>query len=285
MFVLRREFYNVSRSDKFRIVPLGDIHIGAAACDERLLDRVVSRIAGDEECYWVGMGDYCEFIPVSDRRRFDASTLAKWVQVQDLGDLAAVQKQRFLDKIKPIAGKCLGLVKGNHEDFIRRYYERDIYAEIVCGVKEMAGLKASDRLALGTYGWIRLMFYRTKQKSTKGGARTIKFNVHHGFVGGRMAGAKALNMQRWLWTHDADVVLFGHSHNQAAQREAVEILDKGGNVITQVRRGVYCGSFLRNGIEGSNTYSETQGYLPMPIGGVEIVLHPGSTGDPVKVVS
>ena len=75
MRVIRHEWFNVSRSDVFRLVPIGDVHLGAAACDESRLVEVVKGIAADDRAYWVGLGDYCEFINMQDRR-FDARTLA-----------------------------------------------------------------------------------------------------------------------------------------------------------------------------------------------------------------
>ena len=69
MRVIRREFYNVSRSDIYHITPLGDVHLGSVACDEALLQATVDRIASDPMGYWIGMGDACEFINVSDKRK------------------------------------------------------------------------------------------------------------------------------------------------------------------------------------------------------------------------
>ena len=91
------------------------------------------------------------------------------------------------------------------------------------------------------------------------------FHVHHGFGGGRLAGGKALNMQRWLWTHDCDVAIFGHLHNVMGQKEAVEYLDKNNNIRQHTRFGCYGGSFL-----GRAEYAVRSGFLPLPMGGVEI---------------
>lgn len=66
MRVLRRETYSVGRADEFRIYPLGDIHLGAAACDEDKFKRLVERIASEPTSKWIGMGDYADFINRSD---------------------------------------------------------------------------------------------------------------------------------------------------------------------------------------------------------------------------
>jgi len=78
--------------------------------------------------------DYCEFINLSDKR-FQPETLAKWIKVQDMSDLVGRQKEKFIEYVKPIAHKCLGLVCGNHELKIKDVYERNIYMEIVDRVR------------------------------------------------------------------------------------------------------------------------------------------------------
>jgi len=271
--VIRREWFNTTREDRYNLIPIGDIHLGAAACDEQLLDTVVQRIADDDHAVWVGMGDYCEFINLRDPR-FNMATLADWVGRAELVDLAGAQVDRFVAKVRPIASKCLGLIAGNHEAALHKHYERDVYSNIVTRVKRDGGFEADHSLALGVYGWLSLLFYRS-EKRTRGTA--IRINVHHGFTGGKLAGAKALNMQKWIWTHASDLVIHGHSHNTSAMAETVEALDKGDNIVDVTRRGCYGGTFLRTVNEGGpSTYSEVKGYFPLPIGGCEITLRPGA---------
>ena len=254
-------------------MPLGDIHIGAQACEEDKFRAVVSEIEEDDNCYWVGLGDYCDFINISDPR-FSVASQAPWIKLRHLGDLAAAQRDRFLDIVTPIAGKCLGLVQGNHELVIQRHYERDIYGEIVAGVKKAADLKPDRKLGFGYAGWLVLNFYRGK--TTRSAATKITISLHHGFVGGKLKGAKALNMQRWLWSHDCDIAIFGHSHNTDIQTEAVRQVDRAGNLGAKIKLGCYAGTFLRGVVEEASTYVEVKGYFPQPTGGVVIHLRPGA---------
>lgn len=279
MQVITRTIPCPSRHDALTIVPIGDVHIGAAACDEDLLRRVVQRVADDPTCFWLGMGDYCEFIPVHDHKRFNSATLSPWILTGHLGDLARAQVKRFLDIVRPIAPKCLALLAGNHETFIHQHFERDVYSEIVTGIKEEAGWKDDYPLALGYNGWLILRFYRAKDLIDKksSSVSTIRLRLHHGFTGGKLAGAKALDMQRWLWSHDCDLLLFGHSHHTGIQPEGVEMVDAAGNVRIQVRKGAHTGTFLRSFNVGAASYSEVKGYMPLPISGVEIHLRPHAT--------
>lgn len=277
---LRREWYNVPRSQDtvYRIRPIGDVHIGARACDEALLERAVRYIASTDDCYWIGIGDYCDAINVRDPRA-DLETLADWITVADLVDVVQAQKARFLDAVRPIASKCLGLAKGNHEYSIQKHYERDLYSELVTEIKAAGGFPADHGLAFGTYGWLQLAFYWTDKR---GGSRLVTGNVHHGFAGGKLAGGKALSMERWLWTHDCDFVVFGHSHNADLFRAAVESVDRYGHVQVKTRKGGYAGTFLRTvNDDGPSTYSERAGYFPLPTGGIEIEIRPAEAPESV----
>lgn len=279
MKVIRHEWYNVSAAREFRIIPIGDVHIGAAACDEDLLIKTVSRIEADPDCYWVGMGDYCEFINRSDKR-FDTSNLASWLQVRHLGDIAKAQRDRFVGIVAPIATKCLGLLKGNHEQTIWARYERDIYSEIVTKIKGEAGLPAEHPLGLGYYGWLQLAFYWGANR--RGGSRVLKIVGHHGSKAGRLEGSKALDMQRWLWVHDCDLALMGHSHNTQTQAQDVIALTKTGKPIYTTRKGAFTGTFL--GIPTtSDGYAERAGFYHSPVGTITAHLHPCHEDQPRRV--
>jgi predicted phosphodiesterase len=277
MKVIRREWFDVSRSDEWRLYPIGDIHLGNRACDEKMLQATVDRVAADDRALWIGLGDYADFIGRSDRR-FDVASLADWMQVVHLGDIAKAQRERFVEYVAPIAGKCLGLIEGNHERAIHKYYERDVYAEIVSAIKDAGGFEPDDDLAFGYSGWLMLHFYRSDKRER---GSIIRINLHHGFVGGKLAGAKALNMQRWLWTHEADLVIMGHSHNSGVQPEAVEKV-RGNRVMLENRLGCYAGTYM----SGAG-YAEEKGYLPLALTQPVILLQPGAheQRDQIRVVS
>lgn len=285
MRILKRDILHPSRADIFEVIPLGDIHIGSAACDETLLKTTIDYIAADPvHRRWIGMGDYCDFINIKDPR-FDSTSLAQWITTKALSDLAGAQIERAVSLLKPIASQCLCLVEGNHEAAVRRHYERDVYREIGIAIKQAGGFEQDHNLLIGYTGWMMLTFHRSDEP--RGRSYTVKFNLHHGFGGGKLAGGKALNMQRWLWTHDADIIIFGHSHNASSYREAIEMIDKGGKLHLVTKRGLYSGTFMRSNGEGYDTYSERAGYLPLPVGGVMISIRPGAETleDRIRVIT
>lgn len=290
--VLQRVIEYSSRNEVFEIYPLGDVHIGARASDERKFRQVVERIRANPNAFWIGMGDYADLITMQDPR-FNPRTVAKWLLSHDaLTDIAAAQRDKFLSLVEPIADRCLGLISGNHEDAIRKHYERDIYREIVSGIKaiwrkkEQPRLTPPDRLGFGYNGWLDLRFRRKGENGARYSGTRLVFYLHHGFVGGRLQGAKALNMQRMLWTHEAHVIIMGHSHNTLIQWEGVYRINERGTIVQERRVGFFSGSFLKSTLNASSkkkddeawadTYSEKKGYLPMPIAHVGIRFRPGA---------
>ena len=188
-----------------------------------------------------------------------------------MGDVAGAQAERYLELTSPIAHKCLAMVEGNHEYMIRARYERDIHRQIVSDLKRAAGMPADEPLSVGVTGWLILKFNRDSNGHR---TTTIRINLHHGFVGGKLAGAKALNMQRWLWTHECDLCLMGHSHNTETQVEAVERV-RGSRVVRDIRKGAFCGTFM-NRAQAADTYADRRGYFPSPHSQIVIVLRPGA---------
>lgn len=271
MRIITRDFtLKKKQRGKIEIVPLGDIHIGAAACDEEKLKEAVRYIRDRDDCYWIGMGDYCDFINVSDMR-FDPENLAEWIKVADLTNIVGRQVERFCQIIRPIASKCLCLVEGNHEKKITKAYERPVFYEIVHKVRQLGGFPEDYKLAIGYTGWLRLRFSYTRGQGT----RVVVVNLHHGAGGGTMVGGKANRLERRLWNHDADLIIFGHCHNTTAHVVEVCGLDRNGRFVTRKRKGVYAGTFLRtHNVKGPDTYAEIKQYPPTPTGFVRIIITP-----------
>ena len=250
--------------NEFKIYPISDTHIGALETDELRLKKLVKEIE-DENGWWIGVGDYCNFIGLSDPR-FLSMELAEWIQIQHLNDLAKAQRDRFLDIINPIAHKCLALVEGNHERSVKKYYERDIYLDIVNKVKEAGNFAADYHLGVGYSGFLYLRFLRPDGKTKD----TYTIFLHHGFGGGKLAGGKALNLQRVLWTNECDIAIMGHTHEAKIQPEAVKTV-RGNNIVIIPRLCIKCGTFM---VEAD--YAERVGALPLATAQVELILRPGT---------
>lgn len=261
MRVLERSIEVASRSDCVRVWALADIHLGNALCDEAHLQAVVRKIAEDPLSYWIGLGDFCDFINRRDPR-FRESLIAPWLWGKD--DLPKAQRERLLEVLGPIRGKCLALVKGNHEDDILRRYEVDVYGPLVEAMKVDAG----QMLAVGVQGFLVLRLVRSQSRAS------IVFYLHHGYTGGRLPGAKALALGRLSTHYDFDVALMGHSHVvQVLRQTRLSVATRGRRVIERPRVSAVCGTFLRGWGEAEQ-YSEIRGYPPSDLGPVVIELTP-----------
>lgn len=275
MHVLSRTIHHPSRTDTIRIYPLGDLHLGAAGCCEKLLAATVEAIRLDPFAYWIGLGDYCDFINLSDPR-FAAGALAPWIKITDLQDLAAVQRDRFLDLVTPIADKCLALVKGNHEDTIHRHYERAIYAEIVAGVKALMS-DPPAKLGLDYCGFLRLRLERGASETAKGHVWALDVFCHHGWGGGRLAGSKALKLERAAARFLADIALIGHWHTQMSLVVRQLALNRRGTrLIHRTCRTVATGHWLDGHAQDATSYAEKAGYPPAEPGCPVVSLCPGT---------
>lgn len=274
MRVVKRTIEVTSRSQTIEIIPLGDIHLGCNTCDEAKLKEAIDYVRNNKFCYWIGMGDYCEFINLQDKR-FQPETLAKWIKVQDMSDLVGRQKEKFIEYVKPIAHKCLGLVCGNHESKIKDVYERNIYMEIVDRIRQLAGMDWKQSLAVGYNGWILLRIIRkAKSNPEKSPSCLVRISLHHGDGGGRSMGGKMNRLIEWMRTHQSDLTIMGHHHNTTCHLDQIESISSTGKLIRKKVVGVYSSTFKHTTNEGHDTYAERKQYPPLPTSYVRIIIQP-----------
>jgi len=194
-----------SRSDEVNIYPLGDTHLGNRSCAESLLKKTTQKIGTEKYSYWIGGGDYLDAIKPQDSKRFDMDIFPDWMLEGDaittrekLNDILYQQYDRCCGLLTPIASKCLGLIEGNHEYSVRKFYNTNVQNGL-CN-----SLKTED---LTDEAIIRLKFMYGKT------SKVVKLYICHGHGGGRTAGAEPNHLFRMLseW-EDCDICLRGHSH-------------------------------------------------------------------------
>jgi len=242
------------REDRTRIYFVGDEHLGTFACDEQKLDETLKTIKETKNCYWVGMGDPCEFINYTDKR-FDPIILSKWLQLKDLQDLAKVQADYFINKYKYISLKCIGLHRGNHDESIRLKYHQDIhnYICVALGIKSL--------------GWSALtnLFFRSENKST---SYILKLASEHGVGGGYYVGGKLNRAVMKTGEKEADIFASGHVHTKNG---TVEIMIGSTNTIDpdpkEIPKAIIItGTYLRTYTKGIIGYGEKKSYRPTALG-------------------
>lgn len=275
----RRIPYESVAEGQFNLYPIGDIHLGSAACDEKALQAAVSRIAADPKAIVILMGDMIDAVGVTGfDKRSNLKTLASWLRgLDDVSDVIEEERDMAVNYLAPIADKIVAIVCGNHEDAVEHHRGFNIYWSMVERLAEIGGFYAPD-VAIGYDGFLRLRFAldggAQKKHATKGSPHvwTLDVYLHHGFGGGKMPGAKANNLWQLMATYDADLHLVGHTHELLTVSRQVVTPTMGNMPKIKTRWGVVCGSFHRAYIEPSRrgktreTYSEVKGFPPLPIG-------------------
>ena len=261
-----------ARDSCIKFVFVGDTHLGNVNTDEGLVGEVAKRLQ-EPNTYWVDLGDCCDFINVGDWR-FDPTQLPEWIGIADLADLPAAQIRRYTEFFKPVTKRCLARLCGNHEDSIRRKFERHIYAELGHSVGihlEPEGFAIEGPRMLGFSGFLRVKFY-----VSDGGAHRSKYGkcvwsldffLHHGAGGGRLAGAKALKLERLPIGFDADVYAIGHTHAKLALNKRQTRMGRHRKIVSRPQVMINTGAYMR-GEEGG--YSERALFYPQGLGPVEL---------------
>jgi len=257
-----------SMVEEFYIVPIGDTHLGNAGCAIEELKETIEWIRARKNAYWIGMGDYIEAINYSDPR-FDIRSVAKNYK----GDIdMVIQKQTddIIELFEPIKDKSLGILRGNHEETVRRFYHHDVCYDI------WKKLKAP---LLEDVGYIRLCFKYKNRKTTNGSYNTdttFTYNIlaTHGNVGGRKGGAKINRLEDMVAFIEADIYLMAHSHIKAMETKNLLYYDLAGNLKAKKKLLAVTGSFLRGYQAGASSYVEKMNLPPTDIGVIKITINP-----------
>jgi hypothetical protein len=251
------------RGDVVTLIPLGDIHLGTPNCDEEMFAREVEFIKNKKNCYWLGMGDYGEFINTSDPRW--ENVVADWISVKDLGNLAKVQADKFLEYVYPIRHKCIGVMQGNHEEKVYKKYHFSVtdYIAVELGVPNL------------TYCcMIRLVMRRPGKNKP---SRHIDIWANHGTGGGHYVGSKINKLIRMSQGFDATIYLMGHVHDKMVREEdRIRLIGKSETIreYADKRYFILTGTFLRSYVSGSKSYGERKMYNPTSLGTMHIKIKP-----------
>lgn len=271
----KRYIYHPSRSDEIKIWNLSDLHVGSAGCAEGLIRRDVEKIRADPNAFWIGGGDYADFIGYRDKR-FDPSSMADWVKVADLGDIGSASMTRVRDILSPIKHKCLGLLAGNHETKWQLAHEHAGLHAWLCMELETQNL---GYCALFDVAFIRtaceqpVIMPATEAK--KEHSHAFRIFAHHGAGHATTPGGKLNKLISFMDSFEADIYFLGHVHDQVGRRMVVLGADRKCETITQKERlGVISGSYLRTYSEGVTSYGEMKGYKPVNLGAAYVGIKP-----------
>jgi hypothetical protein len=258
--------------DTFKLIPLFDMHIGAAACDENKLDRTIKQILDTPDCYTIIGGDMADAILRQDFKRYMHGCANQ--EISDaLDDALNITTRQVIDKLKALAeaGKILGVMSGNHEISMQKHHSYNLTRAVCEGLNSISDTHIPQ---LG-YSCLYRITLKSADTSTK---RNWVLYAHHGFGGGRKKGSSINNLIGLQESIEADCYIMGHDHKKIATRGTrLSITGRGEpRLVAKSVAFVRAGTFLKSYLDGGKvTYSEQAGYPPVPTGSVKIEVSMG----------
>ncbi|HXI50418.1 MAG TPA: hypothetical protein VNH84_02910 [Candidatus Saccharimonadales bacterium] len=270
MELARRRVKAPADGRPIRLYPLGDVHLGAAACDIEDFRRTVKAIAADPNALWLGMGDYGDLIMPSDPRwsfsGHDWKRLGFANGRPSVSNLGSEHRDMIARELDPIASKCIGLLFGNHEDAFAKYYFIDVARFL------------ADRFKVPMLGYTALVRLEIEiGRGPKAHHETwpVTIFAEHGATGGGTDGNALNSLQKRAMEFNASVYLKGHVHRFGiSQRTELAWGPKA--LATRDRVFVLTGTYLKGYSEFETTYGERRGYPPNELGGAVVILDPRS---------
>jgi len=252
----------------FKLIPIGDLHVGSDGFNLDALSRTIRKGLADG-CWFVGMGDMIDFMSASNRQRQIQANVHD--TARKLIDKTAKQLvEEVKAALKPSVGRWLGIVEGNH------YW---VFDDGVTSDQTLCQyLKAPF---LGTCASVQVRFGNDHRKSI-----TCEFWIHHGFGGGTTEEAILRKLKNAMTGFEADVYLMGHQHMLVTAKPDRIYTTHAPNprLIAKQRLLVGTGSFMASYKQGSRyagrphgSYIECRAMRPAAIGAPLITARPSST--------
>jgi len=250
-------------TDKFKLIPLADWHLGERGHCSSHLSRFLTEHDGPNTLY-IGNGDLLSCIVPGDPRYDKAQDACNGTDIIDDQIDACV---KILTGLK---GTIIGLGEGNHEFNYRKKRGHTNPVKTVC-----------NELGVPYIGYSRI----TKLVFSMGGSRgrTIHIYSHHGHGGCCATVGGCINKyKRKMYNFEAEVLMYAHDHQLFAKH--FPSIAYGG--IEKGKWLVFCGSFLKTYEDGEEaSYGEKAGYDPLVIGAPVIHLQPTQDWMKVEVVT
>ena len=255
--------------EPLKIMPIGDIqYAGGAQYDPADMARLKRHVEWgvENDCWFIGMGDYIDFARPSVRRRLKAEDDDVTEVILDRA--ATAFEDDVLRILRPTKGRWLTLVEGHH------FYQH------------LDGTTTGQRFAreLGCrYGGDCVMLRLTFRRAHDAGSVNTKIFVHHGHGGGATLAGPIAKYERFAAHNSAQVFFIGHHHRvMVVPFDSLDITDKAEPVLYHHTRAiVLTGSFLRGYMQESKhgdrpqgTYVEKMMLPPVALGGPLITLTP-----------
>ena len=276
----RKYIWYPSRTTEIKLVYFSDIHWFAKACSEKSVLAQVREIRDDPATFWIGGGDYGEFIGYQDSKRFDPDAVSERVKVKDLGRLGKATYESLRDVVfNPIKHKCLGLLMGNHERaYMNHTQQGDLHGWLCTelGVPNLGYSCLMDVICVNTKGTkVPCLGPFVPPKCDTRGSTTFRVFCHHGAGAAQTKGGKINRLVSFMRIVEADIYIMGHVHDQMGARLTPLTANADCTKITNSTKiGVISGSYLKTYAQGVTSYGEQKGYEPTTLGAAHVQIRP-----------
>lgn len=234
MKVAEHLLFPESKSDTFRIYPIGDLHWELKTSQRKKAKEYIKHIQQDPMGVAIFMGDMTD-AREKTHKFFKSSMIDSSYKVEDLDVMQTMLADELADVVKPIADKTLGFITGNHHqneftDTLRRF------------VKQRSNVDIPN---LGNRAMIRLKGIRPDTNNA--GWTYVIFAVHRDSAG-RKSGAQYNNQEDVQGWAVANLYLYAHSHRPSHQSLAVLNMPSRGalKIVKQRVEHINAGSFVES---------------------------------------
>jgi len=275
----RRYILYGSRSAEISMATLADIHYGNRGVAIDHLKSDIARIADDPYAFWLGGGDYADLVGTKDKR-FDPEGITEELTVRDLGQLGHVQMKKVRDLFSPIADKCVGVMKGNHEDTYEIANEQQ---QLVHWLATELNTRYLGYCCFLDLHFVRVPRWRKPpmllplgQLAPPGGPHwSVRIFAHHGSGFAQTPGGKLNKLIQFMDYFQADLTIIAHIHDQNAKRLVRLRANEDCEELVEIPQvGMVTGTYLRTYATGEASYGEKRGFRPVPLGAVSAKFRP-----------
>ena len=254
------------------IAPIGDLQVGSEGFGEARFKRYMERML-ERDAYFIGMGDYSDFMSPSNRQRL--KTAAFYDTSQQFIEKAVEQSlEELKELLKPTKGRWLGLLQGHH------YYEFD---PMTTTDTELA--RYLEAPFLGDCAMLRVAF----KNLSRNRRQSVTIWAHHGAGSGVSAVSALTKLERYAGYVDADILMMGHQSKRGylpkprfgmslkAQKGQPHLESRTQHLVAtgSWMEGYHVGKPSRGRPQGS--YVEKAMMVPVSLGGMVITLTPRDT--------
>lgn len=195
------------------IIPVGDVHLGAAEHMERKWKHFCSHVLEDPNAYILLVGDLLNFALKNSVSNVYEETMRP-----------REQKRMMTEMLTPLKSRILCAVSGNHERRGMKEADDDPTYDILCKLD-------LEHLYRQNIAFLRVQMGKTDSDGEHN--PTYILTVTHGAGGGMLPGATINRNERFGYALDgADCLVVGHSHKPMVSQPAKIKIDPRNNKVT-----------------------------------------------------